>query len=120
MSGAPRATGRLAVEGGQQIYWEEWGERDGVPALFLHGGPGGGLGNSRYRFGFDLTRTRVIGFDQRGCGRSSPHASDLTTSLAQNDTSALVGDIEALRRHLGVDRWIVDGVSWGSTLALAY
>lgn len=92
----------------------------GVPALYLHGGPGGTLGSSGYRHRFDLTLTRVIGFEQRGCGRSIPHASDIETSLDTNTTTHLISDIEVLRKSLGVEAWIVNGVSWGSTLALAY
>lgn len=120
MNEAPRAHGLLTVEDGQGIYWEEWGSPDGVPALYLHGGPGGTLGASGYRHRFDLTRTRVIGFEQRGCGRSIPHASDPDTSLHTNTTAHLINDIEALRGSLGVEAWILNGVSWGSTLALAY
>lgn len=110
----------LDVGGGQQIYWEEWGIPEGVPALYLHGGPGGGLGASQYRNHFDLSRMRVVGFEQRGCGRSTPHASDPSTSLRDNTTSHLVADIEALREYLSIEAWIVNGVSWGSTLAVAY
>ena len=113
-------SGLLAVGDGQSVYWEEWGNPDGVPALYVHGGPGGTLGASTYRHRFDLSRTRVVGFEQRGCGRSTPHVSDPNVSLAANDTPHLVADMEALREHLGVDAWVVNGVSWGSTLALAY
>ncbi len=120
MNEQPRAQGLLPVSDGHSIYWEEWGSPSGVPALYLHGGPGGGLGKSGYRTRFDLSRARVIGFDQRGCGRSTPHASDVTVSLAANTTPHLIRDIEALREARGVDRWIINGVSWGSTLALAY
>lgn len=102
------------------MYWEEWGLQEGVPALYLHGGPGGGLGASRYRQKFDLARTRVVGFDQRGCGRSTPHASDPTTSLSDHTAARLVDDIERLREHLDIEGWMVNGASWGSTLALAY
>lgn len=116
----PCAHGMLDVGDGQQIYWEEWGLPGGVPALYVHGGPGGGLRTSLYRNRFDLTRTRVVGFEQRGCGRSTPHASDPSTSLATNTTAHLIQDMEQLREHLGVHAWIVNGVSWGSTLALAY
>lgn len=116
----PPANGMLDVGDDQQIYWEEWGSPDGVPALYLHGGPGGGLRSSEYRNRFDLARTRVAGFEQRGCGRSMPHASDASTSLATHTTAYLIQDIELLREHLGIDAWIVNGVSWGSTLALAY
>lgn len=120
MDEAPRAHGMLAVGDGQNIYWEEWGSSDGVPALYLHGGPGGTLGASGYRHRFDLTRTRVIGFEQRGCGRSLPHASDPASSLRVNTTAHLIGDIETLRKARGVEAWLLNGVSWGSTLALAY
>ncbi len=120
MNETPQEHGLLKVEDGQSIYWEEWGSPHGVPALYLHGGPGGTLGSSRYRHRFDLTRTRVIGFEQRGCGRSVPHASDPETSLNTNTTAHLINDIEALRKALDVQAWILNGVSWGSTLALAY
>jgi proline iminopeptidase len=116
----PRTHGMLKVGDGQQIFWEEWGPADGVPALYVHGGPGGALGTSRYRHRFDVTRTRVVGFEQRGCGRSTPHASDASTSLSANTTAQLIQDIEQLREHLGIGAWIVNGISWGSTLALAY
>lgn len=115
-----RRRGLLDVGDGQSIYWEEWGSRAGVPALYLHGGPGGTLSTSAYRHRFDLGRTRVIGFEQRGCGRSTPHVSDPRVPLATNDTAHLIADIEALREHLHLDTWILNGVSWGSTLALAY
>lgn len=110
----------LDVGDGNEIYWEEWGSPEGVPAVYLHGGPGGGLGASGYRSRFDLSRARVVGFEQRGCGRSTPHASDPSGALLDNTTAHLVQDIERLREHLGVDAWIVNGASWGSTLALAY
>lgn len=116
----PGVHGILDVGHGQQIYWEECGSPDGSPALYVHGGPGGGLGTSLYRNRFDLTRTRLIGFEQRGCGRSTPHASDVSTSLSTNTTSHLIEDVEQLREHLGIDAWLVNGVSWGATLALAY
>ena len=116
----PSAHGMLKVGDDQQIYWEEWGSADGVPALYVHGGPGGGLRTSLYRKRFDLTRTRLVGFEQRGCGRSIPHASDVSTSLSANTTAHLIDDMEQLRGHLGIDAWLVNGVSWGSTLALAY
>lgn len=119
-AGDPRDHGMLDVGDGQRIYWEEWGSPDGVPALYVHGGPGGGLGSSAYRNRFDLTRTRLIGFEQRGCGRSTPHASEASTSLRKNTVPHLIDDIERLRDHLGVDAWLVNGVSWGSTVALAY
>lgn len=112
--------GMLDVGDGQFAYWEEWGAPAGVPALYLHGGPGGTLGASTYRHRFDLARSRVVGFEQRGCGRSTPHVSDVGVSLDTNDTPHLVADIERLREHLGIEAWVVNGVSWGSTLALAY
>ncbi|WP_157226063.1 alpha/beta fold hydrolase [Rhodococcus sp. AW25M09] len=117
---APPRHGMLDVRDGQQIYWEQWGPSDGVPALYLHGGPGGGLGASQYRRHFDLSRVRVVGFEQRGCGRSTPHASDPSTSLSTNTTAHLIADMEALREYLGIEAWIVNGASWGSTLAVAY
>ncbi|MGW5237836.1 alpha/beta fold hydrolase [Monashia sp. NPDC004114] len=116
----PRAQGMLDVGEGNEIYWEEWGSRSGVPAVYLHGGPGGGLRTSLYRTQFDLDQTRLVGFEQRGCGRSTPHASDPSVSLSANTTDHLVSDIEHLRERLGISSWIVNGASWGSTLALAY
>lgn len=115
----PRVHGRLDVSDGHQIYWEEWGSPDGSPSLYLHGGPGGGLGTSAYRHRFDLSRTRMVALEQRGCGRSTPHA-DVSTSLDAHTTSHLIADIEQLREHRGIEQWVVNGVSWGSTLALAY
>jgi proline iminopeptidase len=97
-----------------ELYFEESGNPAGKPVVFLHGGPGGGTSAAMRRF-FDPRRYRIILFDQRGCGRSRPHA-----SLADNTTWHLVADIEALRDHLGIERWQVFGGSWGSTLALAY
>lgn len=110
----------LGVGEGNEIYWEEWGSPEGVPAVYLHGGPGGGLRASQYRHKFDLARIRVVGFDQRGCGRSVPHVAEPSVSLTDHTTTHLVRDIERLRVHLGIEAWIVNGVSWGSTLALAY
>lgn len=124
----PRLTGRLAVGDGPgspwtlpwTLHWEEWGRADGVPVVYLHGGPGGTLGRSLYRRRFDLDRVRLIGLEQRGCGRSTPHLSDPSVPIDEVDTAALVADLETLRRDRGVERWILNGVSWGSTLALAY
>ncbi len=104
----------MAVGNGHEIYWEECGNPAGKPALFLHGGPGAGCDTRARRF-FDPARYRIILFDQRGCGRSRPHA-----SLEHNTTWDLVADIERLREHLGISSWQVFGGSWGSTLALAY
>jgi proline iminopeptidase len=110
----PHKTGRLAVTGGHELYYEESGNPNGKPVVFLHGGPGGGTEPKQRRF-FDPKAYRIILFDQRGCGKSTPYA-----SLEENTTWDLVADIERLRAHLGVDRWQVFGGSWGSTLALAY
>jgi len=120
VSEVPHESGFLETTDGQRIYWEEWGNPEGTPVLYLHGGPGGGLGSSGYRHRTDLERCRVVGFEQRGCGRSLPHASDSQVDLTLNTTAHLLRDIEALRVARGIDRWIVNGVSWGSTLALAY
>jgi proline iminopeptidase len=111
---APYAADRLHVDPLHEIYYEQYGNPNGKPALFLHGGPGGGTTPAQARF-WDPTRYRIVLFDQRGCGRSTPHA-----SLERNTTWHLVSDIEALRTHLGIPRWQVFGGSWGSTLALAY
>jgi len=110
----PYATGRLKVDARHTMYWETCGTPDGVPLLFLHGGPGGASLPHHRRY-FDPAFWRIVLFDQRGAGRSTP-AADLT----DNTTSDLVADIERLRVHLGVDRWLLFGGSWGSTLALAY
>jgi proline iminopeptidase len=115
----PFDSGLLEVGDGQSVYWETMGAANGIPALFLHGGPGSGatVGARRY---FDPDAFRAVLFDQRGCGRSRPIAEGPDVDLTVNTTRHLVGDIEALRRHLGVDRWLLVGVSWGSTLALVY
>lgn len=110
----PYATGRLRVSALHDLYYEECGNPDGKPALVLHGGPGSGIAPF-LRQGHDPARYRIILFDQRGCGQSTPYA-----SLIDNTTWDLVADIERLRGHLGVNRWQVVGGSWGSTLALAY
>ena len=107
-------TGRLRVSDLHEIYFEESGNPQGKPAVFLHGGPGGGTDPKMRRF-FDPAHYRIVLFDQRGCGKSRPHA-----ELRQNTTWDLVADIEQLREHLGIERWLVFGGSWGSTLALAY
>jgi proline iminopeptidase len=116
-----RGSGLLDVGGGHSIYWEESGHSHGIPALYLHGGPGSTLGQGGgYRRAFDPDRVRIIGLDQRGCGRSHPHVTVPGYDLAGHTTAALIGDIERLREHLEIERWLVNGVSWGSTLALAY
>ena len=110
----PFETGYMPLTGGHVMYWEQVGNPRGRPALFLHGGPGAGAGAVHRRF-FDPEFWRIVIFDQRGAGRSRPLG-----SLERNTTEDLVGDIETLRRHLGIDRWLLFGGSWGSTLALAY
>ena len=115
----PYASGLLEVGEGQQIYWEECGNPDGKPAVFLHGGPGGGSNPGQRRL-FDPDRYRIVLFDQRGCGRSRPHASEPGADLSANTTWHLVEDLERLREGRGIGRWLVFGGSWGSALALAY
>lgn len=110
----PYRRGTLQVGGRHTLYFEECGNPAGKPAILLHGGPGGGI-NPTMRQRHDPAAYRMILFDQRGCGRSTPYA-----DLTDNTTWSLVGDIEALRQHLGIERWQVFGGSWGSTLALAY
>jgi proline iminopeptidase len=112
--------GLLTVADGNRIYWESSGNPDGIPALYLHGGPGSGLGTGRYRRHFDGARYRLVGIDQRGCGRSRPLATSDLAGLSANTTQTLIADIEAVRTHLGIERWLVSGISWGTTLALAY
>ncbi|MBF6420769.1 prolyl aminopeptidase [Nocardia farcinica] len=114
----PFDSGMLDVGDGQRVYWEVSGNPEGKPVVFLHGGPGGGTAPLHRRF-FDPACYRIVLFDQRGCGRSTPHIAD-GADLSVNTTWHLVADIEALREHLGVERWQVFGGSWGSTLALAY
>jgi proline iminopeptidase len=116
----PLNSGLLAVSDGNEIYWEVSGNSEGKPALYLHGGPGGALGSGSYRRRFDPQRYRVVGIDQRGCGRSRPLAIDDLGKLRRNTTQTLIEDIEAVRRHLEIETWLVSGVSWGTTLALAY
>jgi proline iminopeptidase len=110
----PNRHGRLRVSEQHELYWEESGNAQGKPVVFLHGGPGAGT-EPRHRCFFDPARYRIVLFDQRGSGKSTPHA-----SLEDNSTWHLVSDMEALREHLGIVRWQVFGGSWGSTLALAY
>jgi proline iminopeptidase len=110
----PYASQHLGVSGGHQLYVEQVGNPEGIPVLFLHGGPGAGCEPYHRRF-FDPQVYRVVLFDQRGCGRSTPHA-----GLAENTTWDLVADIEVIRQALGIERWMLFGGSWGSTLALAY
>lgn len=115
----PYTSGMLDVGDGHQIYWECCGNPVGKPALFLHGGPGSGCSSGQRRF-FDPDLYRAVLFDQRGCGRSRPLASEPSVDLAANTTTHLIADIELLRLTLGVDRWTILGLSWGTTLGLAY
>lgn len=110
----PYDHGMLPLSGGHEMYWEQSGNPLGRPVLFLHGGPGAGASSFHRRF-FDPRQYRIIIFDQRGAGRSHPFA-----ETRENTTQHLIGDIETLRRHLEIDRWVVFGGSWGSTLALYY
>lgn len=110
----PYATHRLAVDAPHELYLEESGNPEGIPVIVVHGGPGGGCEGSHRRF-FDAERFRIILLDQRGAGRSTPLA-----ELQGNDTNRLVEDLETVRRFLGVDRWLLFGGSWGSTLSLVY
>jgi proline iminopeptidase len=115
----PYDHGLLDVGDGQLLYWEVCGNPDGRPAVVLHGGPGSGCTPGKRRL-FDPGAYRVVLFDQRGAGRSRPHAGDPDGDLSVNTTAHLLGDLELLRAHLGIDRWLVLGSSWGSTLALAH
>jgi proline iminopeptidase len=110
----PYEHGMLAVDSRHQIYWEQSGNPQGQPVLFIHGGPGSGTSADQRRF-FDPTHYRIVMFDQRGAGKSKPLA-----EIADNTTPHLVSDIERLRSYLGIEMWLVFGGSWGSTLALAY
>ncbi|WP_225408986.1 prolyl aminopeptidase [Stigmatella hybrida] len=110
----PYATGRLRVSPVHELYYEESGNPHGKPVVFVHGGPGSGTDGRQRRF-FDPKAYRIVLFDQRGCGKSTPHA-----NLEDNTTWHLVEDMERLRRHLNIERWMVFGGSWGSTLSLAY
>jgi proline iminopeptidase len=115
----PYDSGLLDVGDGNRIHWEVCGNPDGKPVVMLHGGPGGGC-TPTHRRQFDPAAYRIVLFDQRNCGRSTPSASDPSVSLAANTTWHLVADLERLREHLGIARWLVYGGSWGSSLALAY
>jgi proline iminopeptidase len=115
----PYDSGLLDVGDGDQIYWEVSGDPEGKPAVMVHGGPGGGC-SPDHRRQFDPAAYRIVLFDQRNCGRSLPHAGDPEVSLEANTTWNLVADMERLREHLGIERWLVFGGSWGSALSLAY
>lgn len=115
----PDATGLLHVGDGHRVYWETVGDPGGTPAVYLHGGPGSGATPFARRY-FDPAAYRAVLFDQRGCGRSRPLADVPDADLAHNTTGHLIADLEALRTHLGIHRWVALGISWGVTLGLAY
>jgi proline iminopeptidase len=115
----PYEHGMLDTGDGNLVYWEVCGNPDGKPALVVHGGPGSGC-SAGVRRTFDPGRYRIVLFDQRGCGRSTPHAGDPATDMSLNTTQHLLLDMEQLRERLGIDRWLLFGGSWGSTLILAY
>ncbi|HEY1620717.1 MAG TPA: prolyl aminopeptidase [Streptosporangiaceae bacterium] len=115
----PYQTGMLEVSGGHSLYWETVGNPSGAPAVFLHGGPGSGCRPGSRQI-FNPSGYRAVLFDQRGSGRSRPLASDPDADLSTNTTQHLLADIERLRDHLGIERWVVAGGSWGVTLALVY
>jgi proline iminopeptidase len=115
----PYDQGSLDVGDGHRVHWETCGNPEGQPAVVLHGGPGSGCTPWHRRL-FDPAEYRIVLFDQRNCGRSTPHASDPGADLSANTTAHLLADLERLREHLGVERWLVLGGSWGSVLGLAY
>ncbi|MFF5228224.1 prolyl aminopeptidase [Dactylosporangium sp. NPDC000521] len=115
----PHDEGMLDVGDGNLMHWSVSGNPAGLPAAVVHGGPGSGSSPRTRRY-FDPERYRIVQFDQRNCGRSTPHASTLDADLRHNTTDHLVADMERLREHLGIDRWLLFGGSWGSTLILAY
>jgi proline iminopeptidase len=115
----PHRSGLLSVDDHAELWWEESGSPVGKPMVWFHGGPGSGLTDG-YRQRLDPARWRIVGFDQRACGRSRPLATDPGFDLGTLTTQQQVADVEAVREHLGIERWLVAGGSWGSTLALAY
>jgi proline iminopeptidase len=115
----PHASGMLEVSDGNAIYWESCGNPRGKPAVVVHGGPGIGC-TEKMRRAFNPDHYRIVLFDQRGCGRSQPHASDVPADMSCNTTHHLIADMEQLREHLDIERWLLSGGSWGTTLALAY
>ncbi len=115
----PYETGELLVGDGHRVYWEVSGNPEGKPVVFLHGGPGSGTSPWQRQF-FDPKRYRIVLLDQRGCGKSTPHASAPDADFRHITTAHLIADIELLRKNLGIARWQVFGGSWGSALALAY
>lgn len=114
----PYEHGMLDVGDGNQVYWEVVGNPDGKPAVFLHGGPGAPANGARRAL--DTEKFRVVIFHQRGCGRSTPHAADPAVDMSLNTTDHLIADMELLRAHLGIEKWLLCGGSWGTTLAVAY
>lgn len=117
--GSPNLEGLLDVGDGQHVWWAEFGRADGLPVVLVHGGPGGGSVPAAMD-AYDPQEYRILMVDQRGCGRSTPHASDPDVSLETNTTPHLVADLERVRAARGIDRWVVAASSWGVTLALAY
>ncbi|MEC3978597.1 prolyl aminopeptidase [Amycolatopsis sp. H20-H5] len=115
----PYEHGMLDVGDGNLVYWETCGNPEGKPAVVVHGGPGGGCGPGLRQY-FDPAKYRVVLFDQRGCGRSTPNVLDPATDMSGNTTEHLLGDFELLREHLGIESWLLFGGSWGSTLGLVY
>ncbi|TXH18173.1 MAG: prolyl aminopeptidase [Mycobacterium sp.] len=115
----PGDCGLLDVGDGNRMSWETYGNPAGAPVLIVHGGPGGGRSRRAHKQ-FDPDLFRIVLFDQRGCGDSVPSAADPSTDMSRNTTAHLLADMEALRRHLGIDRWLLYGGSWASTLILAY
>jgi proline iminopeptidase len=115
----PYEVGTLDVGDGNRVHWETCGNPRGKPAVVLHGGPGSGC-TPYFRRLFDPAGYRIVLLDQRGCGRSTPHASAYETDMRVNTTAHLIADLERLRRHLGIEQWLVWGVSWGSVLGLRY
>ncbi|WP_330274436.1 prolyl aminopeptidase [Lentzea sp. NBC_00516] len=114
----PYEHGMLDVGDGNQVYWETVGNPDGKPAVFLHGGPGGPAKGARKSL--DAEKFRIVIFHQRGCGQSTPHAGDPAADMSVNTTEHLIADMEKLREHLGIEKWLLYGGSWGTTLAVAY
>jgi proline iminopeptidase len=115
----PYDEGMLDVGDDNQVYWQVRGTPGGKPAVVVHGGPGGSFARGGYRR-FDPAGYQLVLFDQRGCGSSTPHASDPATDMRHNTTEHLIADMERLREHLGIERWLLYGYSWGTALSLAY
>ena len=116
----PFRSGILNRDDGSRLYWETSGNPEGVPVVWLHGGPGSGLGSGGYRRRLDPAKWLIVGLDQRACGRSTPLVTDDDFDISGLTTQAMIDDLEAVRKHLAISRWVVSGGSWGTTLALAY